>query len=269
MSPLPPPVAAFVAALAPAGINVHGVASAADWDAVAAPARTTDALLPGTRSILVLGNGGPALWRAFVADLQAHPEHLATEANPLDAFVHRALLAADPLLGDLPRRWFRAANEETTHLDFRVLARLAGLGAAGRLGLLMHPEHGPWLGLRAACLLPVDLPPSPVVTTSPCDSCPAPCVAACPGGAFGSGTWSVDACGAFKLSSAVCEGTCHARLACPAGATSRYPTEALRYHSHRASGRRWLREQVGLVDDPYEGDGPYWGDWRSRVNVQR
>jgi len=259
----------FGQALAPSGLNVVGVADPARWDALAGPAHQSGVLLPGARAFLVVGNGGSAFWEAFLADLEAEPGHLIDDPNPLDSFARRSVLAADAALDGIPRRWFWAAMDTDVHLDFRVLARLAGFGAGGRLGLLMHPVHGPWLGLRAACLVAADLPRAVPSEADPCAGCPAPCVAACPGGAFPTGRWQVDACSSFKLAGPVCEGTCHARVACPAGAGSRYPAEQLRYHSHRASGRAWLRSRLGVPEgaDRFAGDGPWWGDWRSRVDV--
>lgn len=256
----------FVDPLAPSGLNLVGVASAEAWDAVAAPARRTEALLPGARSIVVIGNAGGALWDALVADLRAHPAHLAAEPHPLDAFVRRALARVTV---DAPHRWFRAAADETVHVDFRQLARLAGLGDAGRLGLLMNAEHGPWIGLRAACFVAADLPVSPP-RAAPCEGCDAPCVSACPGSAFPGGRWSVDACAAFKQASPVCTDTCAARLACPVGSSFRYSAEQFRYHNDRPGGRPLLRAAAGVADadDAYEGEGPYWGTWRERVDVR-
>lgn len=261
---------ALLAALAPAGLNVAGVASVAAWDEVATPARRSAAVAPGSKSILVVGSGGGALWRAFLDDLRRDPSGLTAEPHPLDAFVRRAVAAADPRLGQAPRRWFWSSAEAEVHLDFRVLAQVAGLGAPGRLGLLMHPVYGPWLGLRAACFLEAELTPSAPAGEGPCAGCPAPCVAACPGGAFPGGAWSVDACTSFRLSSPECAGTCHARGACPEGAAHRYPAEEVAYHTDRATGRRWLRAHLGLADgdDPFDGVGPYWGSWRQKVNVK-
>lgn len=262
-------LAELTAALAPAGLNMVGVAEPAAWNRVALASRTTDALFPATRAIVVVGNGGPTLWRRFVADLEANPRHLLEEPNPLDAFARRAVLAADAAWGTTPRRWFFAAADAELHIDFRVAAQLAGLGAASRLGLLLHPEFGPWVGLRAACFVAADLPFASPMTDNPCAGCPAPCVSACPGRAFPGGSWSVDACGAFKSSSDRCTHHCFSRAACPVGSENRYDDAGFRYHNDRASGRRALREHLGIADgeDPFEGTGPYWGDWKARINA--
>jgi epoxyqueuosine reductase len=258
------------AALVPSGLNVFGVAEVSAYDAQVRPARQSGTVAPGARSILVVGSGGPALWHAFVADLQRHPRHLTHEPHPLEAFVQREVERADALLGDLSRRWFFAAADAPVQLDFRLLGHLAGLGSNSRLKLLMHPQHGTWLGLRAACFLEAVLPASAPGGPDLCEGCPAPCVSACPGSAFPEGQWDVDRCSAFHFESDRCASRCHSRLACPQGAASRYPEEELQYHADSYQGRRWLRAHLGLSesDDLHPGSPPRWGDWRTRIDVK-
>lgn len=252
------------------GLNRVGVASAAAWDATQAPARRAEALCPGARAVVVVGNGGSALWDAFLADLRGDPRGLTDEPDPLDAFVRRAVLAADAALGAVPRRWVWAAADADVHVDFRLLAHLGGLGAQSRLGLLIDREWGTWTGLRAACFVGAELAATGPVDDDICAGCPAPCGTACPGGAFPGGMWAVDPCVAFHQESAVCARSCAARLACPVGTDRRYRPEHYAYHAHRESGRRWLRAHLGIPAgaDRFEGTGPYWGDWRARVDVK-
>jgi epoxyqueuosine reductase len=247
----------IAAALTPAGLNLCGVADVARYDAAAAPSRRSEDVAPGARSIVVVASGGAALWEAFVADLRRHPEHLTEEQHPLDAFVRRAVLAAS-----LPGRWFFAAAEAEVRLDFRVLGEIAGLGGRSRLGLLLHPTFGPWLGLRACAFLDESLSPAPVAAPDPCAGCPAPCVTACPGSAFTEGRWDVFRCSAFHAESERCATSCDARDACPVGAAHRYPADELLYHYDRRAGRARLREQLGISGDRYEGIGPFWTSWR-------
>lgn len=252
------------AALAPAGLNAIGVLSAAEWDARMPAPQRVGGLVPGARQVVVVGSGGPALWRAFRADLELHPSHLVAEAHPLDAFVRRAVQAAGPALGGVPHRWVLSAANEDIFLDFRVMGEMAGLGTRGKLGLLMHPVHGPWMGLRAACIVAgVVGAPSPALTTSPCDGCSAPCVAACPGAAFPEGRFSIRRCASFHGSSDACALRCHSRRACPEGAASAYPAEEERYHNHRPVGRAALRRHLGIqdCDDPFAGEPLAWERW--------
>ncbi len=249
--------------LAPRGLNLSGVVAVPAWDRVARPGHRSADLLPGARSIVVFGSAGPALWAAMLRQLRADPRLLADHEHPLDACVRRAVGSAAPLLEHTSHRWFFAAADETVHIDFRTLALLGGLGAHSRLGLLIHPRHGPWLGLRAAVFVDAALPASPAVAQSPCEGCAAPCMAACPAHALSSGDWDVVRCSRFHLDSDRCRDTCHSRLACPVGSASRYDDDELHYHYDRAAGRRRLRELVSLADaaDCFEGSGPYWGTW--------
>lgn len=262
------------ALLAPTGLNVYGVADPAAWDALSPPARQSAALLPGTRAILVFGSGGPTLWRQFVADLERHPAHLTHEADPLDAYVRRVVGVANAALDTeegppVARRWFFAAPDEPTPLDFRLLAHLAGLGGRSRLGLLLHPRYGTWLGLRAACYTTAAVPHDAPDEADPCAGCAAPCVSACPGSAFPGGTWSVERCSAFHATSPRCNDGCASRLACPAGIEERYDDAAIQYHYNREAGRARLRAHLGIPasDDRHAGIGPHWGDWKERVDV--
>lgn len=254
------------AALAPSGLNLVGVASTAAWDATQPDARKTAALAPGARSIVVVANGGRALWSALLDDLRAHPEHLTATAHPVDAYARRQTDALAPLLAGARHRWFHAAAEADVHIDFRVLGQLAGIGADSRLGLLLHPEYGPWIGLRAACFVDAELAPTSAAPSA-CVGCAAPCAAACPGGAFPDGRWAVDPCVAFHAASPDCASRCFAREACPVGAAHRYTDAQYRYHYDRFGGRRALRDALGVHDDPHEGEGPHWGVWRARVDV--
>ena len=262
-------VAPIFDALHAAGLNAVGVADPARWNAAVGPERRTEELAPFTRSILVFGSGGGALWEALLADLRAHPEHLTEELHPLDAFVRRAVAAADPGLGAARRRWFFAAADAELHLDFRALADLAGLGGRSRLGLLLHPAHGLWLGLRAACFVDLEIPFSAPAAADPCAGCPAPCITACRGSAFVAGQWSVDRCSAFHAESTLCASNCASREACPAAPESRYSLAEILYHYDRARGRAVLRNLVGVAeeDDGFEGIGPHWHEWRRKVNV--
>lgn len=258
------------AALAPAGMNLVGVVAADTWDAHAPAAQQTETLLAGAKSIVVFGNGGGALWKSFVADITEHTEHLCEELHPLDAFVRRSVQRADAALGEIRRRWFYSAATETIHLDFRKLGWLAGLGSRSRLGLLIHPTYGPWIGLRAACFLDAPWPSDDGLVPDLCDGCPAPCVKSCPGRAFPDGRWDVDSCSGFKRASDTCRSSCAAREACPLGREHRYPDLAVAYHNHRATGRSALAASIGIAPgaDRFQGVGPHWDDWRKRVGIR-
>jgi epoxyqueuosine reductase QueG len=250
------------ASVAPLGLNHIGVMSVEAYDAGARAELQSAHLCPGARSVVVMASGGPALWHAFVDWLKADPGRLARQAHPLDSFVQTAKTRAAPVLGDADHQWFFAAAEARVHLDFRTMAVAAGLGAGSRLGLVLHPVYGPWIGLRAALFLDWELEATASAAES-CENCDAPCVAQCPGDAFVEGQWSVGRCADFHRVSTRCAQSCDARLACPVGADQVYPPLERLYHYDRAAGRVALRTEVGLPlgADRFEGIGPHWGDW--------
>ena len=251
--------------LAAFGLNVVGVAAPDVYDAGVPPAQAARQVFAATRAIIVVASGGPALWQAFLDDLRAQPRHLLDEPHPLDAFVQRSVGGVDADWTVAQRRWVFAAASEPIAVDFRVLGEAAGIGGRSRLQLLMHPMHGTWLGLRAACFIDAPLAADRPGAADVCAQCPAPCMSACPGAAFTSGSWDVDACAEFHTQSAVCEKSCQARLACPVGVASRYPLEERTYHYNRRVGRQWLRRELGVhaSSDRHEGLGPHWASWRS------
>ena len=72
------------------GLNHAGVVSAEVYNKTAPEHLQSAALMPSTRSIIVLSSGGSFLWEAFMKHLQEDPRNLTNEAHPLDAFVGRA-----------------------------------------------------------------------------------------------------------------------------------------------------------------------------------
>jgi epoxyqueuosine reductase len=70
---------------------------------------------------------------------------------------------------------------------------LAGLGRIGKNNLLITPEHGPRVRIRAM-FLDVELGTTDPVEYDPCEGCDEPCFSACPQDAFRSGAYDRDIC---------------------------------------------------------------------------
>jgi epoxyqueuosine reductase QueG len=230
------PERAALAALAEAGLGLHGVLARADWDArVPAPFRA-DAVLPGARSALVLGSGGRALFAAF-----ARAPEAALAADPLDAFTQRVVGEAAARLraaGASCAAVFAHEARGGVFADFVALGRACGLGWPSRLGLLLHPTCGPWTSLRAALLTDAALAATPPLPgAGPCPGCAAPCARACPGGALEAAAFDARRCGATRRSEPACAERCAARRACPVGAEHAYAPRAEAHHMRAALPR--------------------------------
>jgi len=228
------------------GLGPWGVVAQGRYDAAAPEPLRTAAILPGARSVVVIGSGGPALFRRFVDDVGRSPSRL-DEPDPLDSFVERTFAHVDALFAEGGERFRRipAAATATPRLDFVRLAMLAGLGLPGEFGLLVHPVFGPWFALRAAVFTTRDLPDSAPMSRSLCEGCPAPCRAACPPRIVGPGPFDWRACAAAHDAGEPCRSRCGARLACVIGPQSRYDPMQILYHADRARGVAAIREASG------------------------
>lgn len=78
-------------------------------------------------------------------------------------------------------------------LFLKDAAVLAGLGIIGNNNLLITPEYGPRVRLRALFLDEV-MEPTRLEDFSPCAECDGPCHTACPENAFSSGNYLVSSC---------------------------------------------------------------------------
>ena len=73
-------------------------------------------------------------------------------------------------------------------------AVLAGMGVIGKNNLLITPEFGPRVRLKALALETEPPPTEGPANFNPCSSCAAPCWAACPQEAFASGRYDRSLC---------------------------------------------------------------------------
>lgn len=228
--------------LAPFGLDLIGVATPAAYDALVPASHRLGAHPTATRSIVVVGNGGGAFWTAYRRHVASHPAH-ADRVDPLDDFTTAVM--AEHVVPLAARLAIRAElhlpfRDTTPPVSFVHLAEAAGLGRRSVLGVLVHPEYGPWIALRAALFVDVALTaPRPAAGFDPCPSCATrPCLTACPADAVSHpGGWDVPRCVAFRVGRAdanPCVDRCHARVACVYGRAHRYPDDALAHHHGRA-----------------------------------
>jgi hypothetical protein len=217
--------ASLAAAVAEAGFLARGGFVPEPGDGVPVPKGVAT-----VRTLVLIGNAGPALWRAFAAD----PGRPTRGRRPLDEWT-RAIL--DPIA----RRFGAHAVypfEGPPYLPFQRWARRAEGLHPSPIGTLIHPEYGLWHAYRAAFLFTRDLDvPAAPVHASPCETCAEkPCLSACPVGAFAPGCYDVPACVGHlaRPEGADCmELGCRARRACPVGRAYTFaPAQAAFHMAH-------------------------------------
>lgn len=223
------------ACLSLAGFNAAGVLDPERFEALVPPSWQLERLLPGARSVVVLGTGGRAFFRALRSARSQQPSRLSADAaNPVDEFAAAATREA-------ALEWERAGwpsraldylhVEDGAYADFVGLGRACGLGTPSRLGLLLHPTFGPWFAIRALLLSRRVLAPTPELTgEGPCYACPAPCTQACPVSAPTPAGFDTSACRTRRSQAAECRLRCDARRACIVGPEHAYDVEAEAHH---------------------------------------
>ena len=191
-----------------------------------------------TRTVLLIGNAGPAMWQAFRA---AVPDIAGRE--PLDRWLRPQIEDAARAAGAHPL----FPNDGPPFIPIQRWALRADAVHTSPIRLLIHPEFGLWHVYRAALLFPdrIEVPPR-THTASPCDTCAKkPCLRACPVDAFAQG-FDMAGCVAHVESDAgrnCMERGCMARRACPVGRASAYPADAQAFHT--AAFLRSARRMLG------------------------
>lgn len=250
----------FEAAAEEAGLNVRVAVQRPDVDAAFAWVRQRRAAggpaalvaaspgdwAPEYRWAIVLGSAGRRLWER----LQALPEVERAAQDPLDHLTERSiepllvlLRKADPgVQSAFPFRHVRQL------VPFHALTQHLPWACPTPLGILVHPRVGPWFAWRAALFTTLE-PPRRMEEhgASPCTTCPAPCVTACPAHAADKRGFDWQACAEFRLRAVPCRETCLARQACPAGPVFRYGPDQLAYH-YGTSLRMLRRWKDGAAD---------------------
>jgi len=218
------------------GLNLWGLVSAARFDACQPKGRRVRERLPECDTILLLGAGGSSFWDKMTAALGA-----GFEAKPRVGYHpindYSAQLATDTcaLLRAAGYDCQAVYPDDEPALNFLQLAEMAGLGTISPvIGLLLNPDYGPWVSLRAA-LLVEGTPFGPLKeyqphdVFQPCLTCHKPCLVPCPARVFdGRGHADFHLCGKHRHRGGCIHG-CDVRRACPVGAEHRYGPEEERF----------------------------------------
>jgi hypothetical protein len=189
----------------------------------------------GAGTLLLLGPDGPAMWAAF----SAAPEACDGAPDALDRWSARVICGLAGALGAQALFPFGGPP----YAPFLRWALASGRAWPSRLGMLIHDARGVWVSYRGALAVEARLAlPPPRRAASPCEGCPAPCLTACPVGAFGPQGYDVAGCRAHlgTVAGAACNDLgCGARHACPASRDAApAPAQAAFYmRAFRAAGR--------------------------------
>lgn len=228
---------AITTALGSYGLNLIGTTTVASYEALVPSEYYVTALLPGAKTLVVTGNGGGQFWEGFQTYCQKHPTYLHEHEHPLDDYTVDVIeKALTPVLVQAEAKYrylypFRFWSEP---VSFMHLARAAGLAGPSLLGVVIHPEYGPWMALRAAVLLNHELHTEPIAAGfDPCPTCTErACMTACPAQAISiEKNWDIPACVEHRLRVTTdCVDYCRARVDCVYGREHRYPLDELQYH---------------------------------------
>jgi hypothetical protein len=187
--------------------------------------------VPG-RTLLLIGNAGPALWSQFTASA----EYGDGKSDPLDRFTRRILSAIAIDFGLAPVFPFHGPP----YHPFQQWALKAGGFSQSPLGLLAHGSYGPWAAFRAAFVSgeefgTFELNGKP----GPCEACAdKPCLTPCPVDAVTRNGYDVAACIAHlrENTAADCMAGCLARRACPYGAEFAQGSDQAGHHMQAFRG---------------------------------
>ncbi len=187
---------------------------------------------PGTITLVLAGNAGPAMWRAF-----DDASRQTDDPNPLDNWSRRTLSTlAAKLCGDSGLDiQVLFPFDGPPYFSFQKWAQKSSDVHPSPYGPMVHGQYGLWHAYRGALVIPakLDLPPlNP--SPSPCEDCAdKPCLSTCPVSAFGAGTYDVPACIGHLASGRGDEcfrRGCLARAACPVGTEYAYGEAQARFH---------------------------------------
>jgi cyanocobalamin reductase (cyanide-eliminating) / alkylcobalamin dealkylase len=182
------------------------------------------------RGLGVLIGNTRALWPLLKREL-ARDAALRADSDPLDQYVVRVVDGVRTGLA-IPSAARFAHVVEPEPLPIQRIAAEVGLSHLSPSHLSIHPEHGPWIALRAVLLFDVEGPLPLPAPSDPCSPCPKPCLHALRVAIETSGAdGSIDVERNWRKWLAV-------RDACPEGRSSRYGDDQIAYHYGK--DRRWL-----------------------------
>lgn len=243
----------LAARLMEAGLDLCAATQVGRYNATIA-ARAPEFELPdygNPRSLVVVIGNTRALWPRLL-EAMAEDETLMGHPDPVDTYAQReieravgevveetGIEASYRLAAHVPER---GASVENGGVAIQELARIAGMADLSPSNLAVHPEHGPWIALRAAVVFDTEGPDDTVVVQV-CKDCEAPCTDALEAALQATRESQQDE--EEPLDDPVArhwEKWLDVREACPVGEGSKYPPEQSEYHYKK--DREQLRGQA-------------------------
>ena len=181
-----------------------------------------DGLPKGTKTLLLLGPLEPGFW----PHLKAQPEWGGVD--PVDRWSRRAI---GTLACDLGAKALFAFGGAPYH-PFYKWALKTGRSWDSPVRLLVHDVAGLFVSYRGALALKEELalPPTP---PRPCDSCPKPCLTACPVGALTGAGYDLAGCHTYLETHSGVDcmtNGCAVRRTCPLSRSYARMPEQSAYH---------------------------------------
>ena len=172
-------------------------------------AQSGDEWATGAQQLILIGPDEPAFWLIF----RAAPEYSDGQTDPVNRWSTRVIT--------------QIANQHDAVAlfpfggppwpPFISWALRAATIFSSPVSLLVHSERGLFVSFRAALALKHKLPP--MIGTSPCTTCSAPCLTVCPVNALTADGYDVAACTAHiaTVQGRECMQGCLVRRSCPVG----------------------------------------------------
>ena len=212
---------AALSSLAQAGFTLAAPLATGDYNACVPEAWRLDPSNFG--GVWIVGNAGRLLWPRFCESAEFHDAE-----DPLDHYTRRCFGEAATADQDFA---LYSAQRDHQYLPLIALAETAGLGVPGRVGVLLHPEYGPWISLRGVLFVAESLQTRRKPGFDPCTDCAAPCESACHGGVVSASGVDVAACYQTRQSLPDCALRCDARAACVLGPEHAFERDQVAHHS--------------------------------------
>lgn len=229
-------VSVLTESLRPAGLDLIAPFRVRDYDAQV-PARYQLPEFGRDDAFGVVIGNTRAIWAPFIGSLAREPSGLRS-LHPLDRHVERAVTAALAPLAAVRHQVRWAHARLTRFVAIQRVAYAAGLAFHAPCRLAIHPEHGLWIGLRAAIAFDLAAPPTSTAPAvpHPCDGCSArPCLPAFEGALATTG--GRRGCDVSPWQAV--------REACQLALAARYEDAEIRYHYTK--DRAVLRAAVAAV----------------------